>query len=207
MRNSNPIINQNIIWISSTINYHKNQNLLRKNYQDLFRMSQKLTQMLVMAILNNFKIGYLKGEEILEQMANTLTFIILYLFKVQDVFDQRYILDDQLKLRRNKFELIQAYAECIGLMKILQQGKNQCMNQKLEKIMPTQLQTVQKDSIKLCYIYQQAIKYTLQERVTVEVKKKIILNIQELLMKFNPKTLMMISIFQKLIQIIVDKNL
>lgn len=36
---------------------------------------------------------------------------------MQDFFDYRYLLDNKLKLREDKFELINAITECVDLIK------------------------------------------------------------------------------------------
>ncbi|CAK79579.1 unnamed protein product (macronuclear) [Paramecium tetraurelia] len=157
--------------------------LLQTTLKKLESVKKNLLRSISHELLTNLNAAYgyikqcqdrlLKGEEMSEQLACALRYTKLQLFKVQDFFDYRYLLDDKLKLREDKFELINAITECVDLIK--DQISRKQLSYELD-IPDNCTYIISGDRQRFCQVIlnllTNAIKFTLQGKITVEVKKK-----------------------------------
>ncbi|CAD8167173.1 unnamed protein product [Paramecium pentaurelia] len=157
--------------------------LLQTSLKKLESVKKNLLRSISHELLTNLNAAYgyikqcqdrlLKGEEMQEQLACALRYTKLQLFKVQDFFDYRYLLDDKLKLREDKFELINAITECVDLIK--DQISRKQLSYELD-IPDNCTYIIQGDRQRFCQVIlnllTNAIKFTLHGGITVEVKKK-----------------------------------
>ncbi|CAK64252.1 unnamed protein product (macronuclear) [Paramecium tetraurelia] len=157
--------------------------LLKTSLKKLESVKKNLLRSISHEMLTNLNAAYgyikqcqdrlLKGEEMSELLACALRYTKLQLFKVQDFFDYRYLLDNKLKLREDKFELINAITECVDLIK--DQIYRKQLSYQLD-IPENCAYIVKGDRQRFCQVIlnllTNAIKFTIQGGITVEVKKK-----------------------------------
>ncbi|CAD8072626.1 unnamed protein product [Paramecium sonneborni] len=157
--------------------------LLKTSLKKLESVKKNLLRSISHEMLTNLNAAYgyikqcqdslLKGEQMSEQLACALRYTKLQLFKVQDFFDYRYLLDNKLKLREDKFELINAITECVDLIK--DQIYRKQLSYQLD-IPENCAYIIKGDRQRFCQVIlnllTNAIKFTIQGGITVEVKKK-----------------------------------
>ncbi|CAD8066099.1 unnamed protein product [Paramecium sonneborni] len=156
--------------------------LLKTSLKKLESVKKNLLRSISHEMLTNLNAAYgyikqcqdrlLKGEQMSEQLACALRYTKLQLFKVQDFFDYRYLLDNKLKLREDKFELINAITECVDLIK--DQIYRKQLSYQLD-IPENCAYIIKGDRQRFCQVIlnllTNAIKFTYQGGITVEVKK------------------------------------